>query len=95
LLVPGLTCIRGYFSGAFPFWVTGIALGILGYQRLLRTARWLLPLAWFLVLLGNTLLQFNLLDSRWTMPVADLLLISLGLPLGLHIQAVARRRESN
>lgn len=75
--------------------MAGIALGILGYQRLLKPARWLLPLAWLLVLLGNTLLQFNLLDSRWTMPVADLLLISLGLPLGLHLQAVASRRESD
>lgn len=93
LLVPGLSCVRGYFSGAFPFWIAGALVGIFAYQKLLASARWMLPLVWLCVLIGNTLLQFDVLSGAWTMPIADLLALSLGVPLGLHLKGVSIRNS--
>ena len=94
LLLPLLLVFHWAFKTALPFWLLGAAQGYLTYGWSLRHAqasKTLLVVLIGLAIVGNGLLQADLLSSQWTTPVANMLLYSLGIPAGLNFQSVVAR----
>lgn len=94
LLLPLGLCLYRTFGGALPFWMLGACQGYFTYPwstRHRRASTILLAGLFSLVILGNALLQADMLSNRWTLPIANGLLYSLAIPAGMHLHSVASR----
>ena len=98
LVLPVALCFHWAFRMALPFWLLGAAQGYLTYPWSVRHPQRSKNLVFGLIalaILGNALLQADIISSQWTVSVANGLLYSLAIPAGLNFHSVESREPAD
>lgn len=93
MLLPAMASLDPSFRLALPFWIMGFLQAAFSFRRVAQRSRLSLKLylaGALILVVANTLLQYNWISNVWTRPLTHLFWFGLGMPAGQHFFVYAQ-----